>query len=104
MSFVTQKDYDILGKNDIDFKSFHSVFLKELKNILLSIWRTEFHKDLENLENKTIEDFNKIIDYPSHGGYAILEDTFTNVDDETMNKLSNESKSLIGYFYGIHFH
>ena len=90
MSFITQKDYDILGQNGIDFKSFHSVFLKELKDILLSIWRTEFNKDLENLENKRIEDFNKIIDYPSYGGYAILEDTFTNLDDETMNILSNE--------------
>ncbi len=104
MSFVTHKDYDILEENGVDFKSFHSVFLKELKDILLIIWRKEFHKDLENLENKTIDDFNKIIDYPSYGGYAILEDTFTNVDEETINILSNESKSLIGYFYGIHFH
>ena len=60
MSFVTQKDYDILGKNDIDFKSFHSVFLKELKNILLSIWRTEFHKDLENLESSILEMTNNL--------------------------------------------
>jgi hypothetical protein len=102
MSFVTQKDYDELAKHNVDFKSFQPIFLKELKDILLKLWRNEFHKDLENLENKTIEDFNKIINYPSHGGYAVLEDTFTFVDDEIMDILSDTSKSIFGYFYGIH--
>ena len=104
MSFVTQKDYDELSKNGVDFKSFQPIFLRELKLILLELWSKEYHKDLENLENKSLEDFNKIINYPSHGGYAILENTFTNVDDITMNIMSNTSKSLFGYFYGIHFH
>ena len=104
MSFVTQKDYDELSKNGVDFKSFQPIFLRELKLILLELWSKEYHKDLENLENKSLEDFNKIINYPSHGGYAILENTFTNVDDITMNIMCNTSISLFGYFYGIHFH
>ena len=104
MSFVTQKDYDELSKQGVDFKSFQPIFLRELKLILLELWSKEYHKDLENLENKSLEDFNKIINYPSHGGYAILEDTFTNVDNTTMDIMSNTSKSLFGYFYGINFH
>ena len=104
MSFVSQKDYDKLLKNEIDLKEYLPIYLKELKEILLVLWQEKYHKDLENLENKTIEDFNKIIDYPSYGGYAILEDTFTNVDDKTFNILSDKSKSIFGYFYGIHFH
>tara|TARA_B100000886_G_scaffold328688_1_gene277304 strand:+ start:1925 stop:2239 length:315 start_codon:yes stop_codon:yes gene_type:complete len=104
MSFVTQKDYDELSKQGVDFKSFQPIFLKELKIILLELWSEEYHKDLEDLENKSLEDFNKIINYPSYGGYAILEDTFTNVDNTKMNIMSNTSKSLFGYFYGIHFH
>lgn len=104
MSFVTQKDYDELSKHGVDFKSFQPIFLRELKLILLELWSKEYHKDLENLENKSLEDFNKIINYPSHGGYAILEDTFTNVDNTTMNIMSDTSQSIFGYFYGIHFH
>ena len=104
MSCITQKDYDELSKHGVDLKSFLPIFLKELKLILLELWSKEYYKDLENLENKTLEDFNKIINYPSYGGYAILEDTFTNVDDKTMNIMSDTSKSLFGYFYGIHFH
>ena len=104
MSFVTQKDYNELSKHGIDFKNFQPIFLKELKLILLELWSKEYHKDLENLENKTLEDFNKIINYPSYGGYAILEDTFTNVDEITFKIMSDTSKNIFGYFYGINFH
>ena len=102
MAFVTEQDIIELNKNGIDYIKFEPTFLKELKVFLLTVWSEEYHADLYNLESKTILDFNKLIDYPSTGGYMILDNTFTAVNKDTMNILSNDSKGLIGYFYGIH--
>tara|TARA_B100000767_G_scaffold72007_1_gene68528 strand:- start:821 stop:1123 length:303 start_codon:yes stop_codon:yes gene_type:complete len=97
--FVTQDDIIELNKHGIDFNKFQAIFLKELKEFLLEVWDNKYHKELINLEKYSIENFNKIINYPSYGGYYILEDTFTAVN---LNKLSNNTKNLIGYFYGIY--
>jgi len=100
-SFVTEEDIIELRKHDIEFSEYETIFLKELKEFLIDTWRPEYHDNLEDLEKKSIKEFNKIIlDYPSWGGYYILEDTFTN--NQNINLLSEKSKGLIGYFYGIH--
>jgi hypothetical protein len=98
-SFVSDKDLVELKKHGINFIEYEKVFLKELKDFLIKTWRSEFHKELKDLEKKSIKDFNKIIcDYPSWGGYHILEDTF----NENIDLLSDKTQNLIGYFYGIH--
>ena len=99
--FVTEKDLIELKKHGVDFIEYEKTFLKELKEFLMKSWSSEYHEDLKDLEKKSIKDFNKIIcDYPSWGGYYILEDTFTCNDN--LDLLSDKTQNLIGYFYGIH--
>jgi hypothetical protein len=40
--------------------------------------------------------------YPSDAGYGILDDSFTG-ECEDLNILCDNSKLLLGYFYGIYF-
>ena len=40
--------------------------------------------------------------YPSHRGHGIIDDSFTGVCPH-LDILSEKSKFLLGYFYGIYF-
>ena len=97
--FITPEDIIELNKQGIDFKTYQPIFLKELKEFLLEVWSEKYHKELMDLEKYTIEHFNKIINYPSTEAYYILEGTFTAV---CLDKLSKNTKNLIGYFYCIY--
>lgn len=102
--FVTNKDKETLEREGVNFDEDMIMLLLELRLFFTKVWEPRYHKELENLEDKDLDHFNKIIDYPSWGGYHILEDSFTSVSDEDFAILSDRSKELIGYFYGIHFH
>ena len=50
-----------------------------------------------------LEQLNKeyLLEYPSTGGYHVIDDSFTGPECP-VHILSTKSKSLLGYFYGIH--
>ena len=94
--FVTNKDYIELDTNDVTKKDIY-IFLNEIVDFFNQNWQEKY---LINEYPKSLEDLNKthLLDYPSIGGYHILEDTFCQVDTSI---LSDKSISLLGYFYGI---
>lgn len=100
MSFVKEKDIKYLEKQGVDFETEYPLFLTELYNFLKVVWPEMSHDDLTPLQNGNIDEFNKKIDYPSWGGYIILDDAFTAAWDH-IHIMSNKSKALFGYFYGI---
>ena len=102
--FVTDVDKFKLKPHVVSFEEDMKMFLLELRLFFTEVWSSEHVKTLENLEEKDIEHFNRLIDYPSWGGYAILEDSFTACSDEQIAILSDRSKEFLEYFYGIHLH
>ena len=102
--FVTDDDKIKLKPYVVSFEEDMKMFLLELRLFFQRTWESKHIAELENVEEKGIEHFNKLIDYPSWGGYAVLEDSFTACSDEDIAILSDRSKGLLGYFYGIHLH
>ena len=102
--FVTDEDKIKLKPHVVSFEEDMKIFLLELRLFFTEVWSSEHVKTLENLEEKDIEHFNRLIDYPSWGGYAVLEDSFTACSDEEIAILSDRSKEFLEYFYGISLH
>ena len=102
--FVTDEDKIKLKPHVVSFEEDMKMFLLELRLFFTEVWSSEHVKTLENLEEKDIEHFNRLIDYPSWGGYAVLEDSFTACSDEEIAILSDRSKEFLEYFYAISLH
>ena len=100
MTFVTEKDIKYLEEKGVKFKQEYPIFLTELHNYLKAVWLEKYHDDLKPLQNGNIDEFNKKINYPSTGGYHILDNAFT-ASLEHIHIMSNNSRALFGYFYGI---
>ena len=94
--FFTYKDKKVLIENfitDYDIEC----FFNEIRQFFNKTWEEKYKI---NHDIKSFDDLNKILeDYPSTGGYMILENTFTAVDTTNIN---NISKEILGYFYSIH--
>ncbi len=98
--FVTYDDINKLKNYNINFEKDVVIFLKEIRKYFNTHWREEFNiKD----EIATLDELNKehLLDYPSTGGYHVLEDSFTGPSCP-VDILSDKSKSLLGYFYSIY--
>jgi hypothetical protein len=48
-----------------------------------------------------IQAFNRSIGYPGYGGDAILDDMFTCVEEDELNMLSDDTYTVLGYFYNL---
>ena len=101
--FVENNDIEELTKQQLDIEKDLETFVYQMRDYFNLVWRSEFHNELKLLDSGKLYDLNKILSYPSYGGYAILEDSFTG-PCEDIDILSDTSKSLLGYFYGIHLH
>ncbi len=99
-SFVKKEDTEELKKHGVTCPEDINIFIDELVNYLNQTWCEEF-----TIKEKitSLDALNKkyLNDYPSWGGYHILDDSFTGPYCPT-DILSDKSKSLLGYFYGIH--
>ena len=99
--FVTNDDINELKKCNIAYETDVIIFLTEIRKYFNTHWRKEFYiKD----EISSIDELNKehLLDYPSTGGYHVLEDSFTGPCQ--VNLLSEKSKTILGYLYGINLH
>lgn len=99
--FISDSDDMVFEKNGISREDV-GVFVKEIKTLFDKTWSDEYQYDLGKLSTGYISDLNQILNYPSWGGYHILEDSFTGPME--LDGFSDTSKSLLGYFYGIHLH
>jgi len=99
--FISESDDAVFEENGISREDV-GVFVKEIKTLFEKTWSDEYQYDLGKLSTGYISDLNKILNYPSLGGYHILEDSFTGPME--LDGFSDTSKSLLGYFYGIHLH
>ena len=84
---------------DSEFDKSIKKFVKQMKEYFKLVWSN--HQGLNTLDSGYIEDLNILLaNYPSHEGYAILDDAFTG-PDIPIQVLSKESLELLDYFYGI---
>jgi len=84
---------------DVEFDKSIKKFVKQMKKYFQLVWYN--HQGLSTLDSGYIEDLNKLLaNYPSHQGYAILDDSLTG-PDIPIQVLSKESLELLDYFYGI---
>ena len=99
MPFITENDYDTLSKDGVIIPKDINRFIYELKTYFNTVWSSEYSIPKSVT---TLDEINAsfLLDYPSSDGYYILDDSFTGLDIP-INLLSDQSKSLLGYFYGI---
>jgi hypothetical protein len=105
--FVTEKDVQVFRDNDDDLEKCIQAFQKEMPAFLRKRWKPDYESRIQVFETgeEPLTAFNQLIgNYPSHGGYAILDDMFTFVDEEDMDLLSENTYQILSYFYGFHFH
>jgi hypothetical protein len=97
-NFVTPEDIIELTKHDVK-ESDITTFIQELVTYFNSVWIKD---ELIKKEIYSLDQLNKdyLLDYPSTGGYHIIDDSFTGPTCP-VNILSSKSKALLGYFYGI---
>jgi len=104
-SFVSEKDISELTKNGINYDVDINVFINEMKGYFYKKWSPLYHKDIDKMNNNTIDEFNILIgNYPSTEGYEILSSTFECVSYEDLDLLSEKTIDILGYFYDIHLH
>ena len=99
VKFVTHDDIEELAKHGHEnLEEDIKIFLTEIRQYLNTVWGKEYYIE-EELES--IDKFNQeqLDNYPSTGGYHILDDSLTGSCPTHI--LSNKSKGLLGYFYGI---
>ena len=100
--FVTQDDINELEKHGVETKTSIPAFISELCKYFNSVWLEEYRfKD----KIDSLEQLNKeyLHNYPSTPGNYIIDDSFTG-EYCPIETLSDTSKRLLGYFYGIRFH
>ena len=97
--FVTNDDINELKNRSIVYENDIIVFLKEIRKYFNTHWRIEFYITDDIL---SIDELNKkyLLNYPSTGGYHVLDDSFTGPSCQ-VDLLSNKSKIILYYFYGI---
>jgi len=100
--FVTQNDYRIFATTGRDLDACIVVFISEITAYFNKNWREEFKitelpKSLDELNNK------HLLEYPSFGGDAILDDSFTGPDC-AIDMLSEPSFLILDHFYNMKFH
>ena len=102
MAFVTDNDINKFENNGIDVRKHISIFLTEIREYFNKVWPKEY---FINEELTSLDELNEkyLSHYPSNIGYHILDESFTGIDCP-INILSDESKRLLEYFYGIRFH
>ena len=101
MSFVKRDDIKQLKIDKIEYPEDINIFIDELVEYLNTVWCKEFTikekvTSLDILNKKYLEN------YPSRLGYEILSNSFTS-ETPHLDILSDKSKLLLGYFYGITF-
>lgn len=99
-SFITPKDIQELKEYHPELNKDIILFLDEIRTYLNQVWGLEYQivNKLQNIEELNEKYLEK---YPSTAGYHILDSAFTGPDCPT-ELLSNSSKRLLGYFYGIY--
>ena len=100
-SFVTKDDIEQLKQDNIEYPQDINIFIDEIVEYFNTVWSKKYTikekvTSLDMLNRKYLKN------YPSDAGYGILDDSFTG-ECEHLNILSNNSKLLLGYFYGIYF-
>lgn len=96
--FISETDKQHLMKMGIDFKKDIPIFIKNMKGLFLDVWREEFTEELNKIE--TIEDLNRCLsNYPSTGGKAMLDSTFTCLPEDKWNILTDKSRQILDHLY-----
>ena len=100
-SFIKKQDIEELKKHGVKCPEDINIFIDELVKYFNETWREEFiiKETITSLEQLNKKYLNH---YPSFGGFQILDDSFTGPNCP-IDILCDKSKSLLGYFYDIHF-
>ena len=105
--FVTEKDYQVFRDNNDCLETCVLSFKQEMPAFLEKVWHvSEFEEDIQKLRasKDVLKTFNEIIEYPSFMAASIMDDMFTDTPEETLNMLSANTYTVIGYFYDIVLH
>ena len=98
--FLTRMDYDKFEREGRDLDASIAVFLVEIREYLNYKWQDKYYikEPLESLEH-----LNKdhLLEYPSSGGDAILDDAFTGPDCP-LEMFSQSTFEILAYFYNFH--
>ena len=100
--FVSQEDYRAFARTGRDLDACIVVFISEITAYFNKHWREEFKitelpKSLEELNEK------HLLNYPSTGGDAVLDDSFTGPECP-IKMLTEPSFLILDHFYNMQFY
>ena len=100
--FVSQEDYRAFARTGRDLDACIAVFISEITAYFNANWREEFKitelpKSLEELNEK------HLLNYPSTGGDAVLDDSFTGPECP-IKMLTEPSFLILDHFYNMKFY
>ena len=103
---ITYKDYETFVENDDDLQKCLRAFQADMPDYLRKRWRSEYEEEILKIERagNVIQTFNRSIGYPGYKGVAILDDMFTLVEENDLDMLSDDTYTVLGYFYNIQMH
>ena len=101
-SFVTNKDYEEFSKYGENLDGAIEIFLDEIREYFNLVWQDKYAIK-EQIQSLDCLNKEHLLNYPSNGGDAILDVSFTGPECP-VDILSPVSKTVLGYFYGIHLH
>ena len=102
MAFVTNKDYEEFSKYGENLDGAIEIFLDEIREYFNLVWQDKYAIK-EQIQSLDCLNKEHLLNYPSNGGDAILDDSFTGPECP-VDILSPVSKTVLGYFYSIHLH
>lgn len=100
---ITYKDYETFEKNNDDLQKCLRAFQTDMPDYLRKRWISDYQEEILKIERSgnVIQAFNRSIGYPGWGGAAILDDIFTCVEEDELDMLSDDTYTVLGYFYNI---
>ena len=100
---ITYKDYKTFAKNDDDLQKCLRAFQADMPDYLRKRWTPDYEEEIQKIERagNVIQAFNRSIGYPGYGGAVILDDMFTCVEEDELDMLSDDTYTVLGYFYNI---
>jgi len=102
MTFISDDDINYMKNNKIDCSNAGiKKFVEEMKLYLYKRWKQEYHIELDNIQNNSIIEFNKVIKWNNGEGYDVLASTFDCASYAEIELLSANTQQILEYMYGI---
>ena len=73
-SFVNANDINLLKKDGIEYDEDIKKCINEMKRFFYKVWPLSKYNSIDNMDRNTIEEFNKLIGWPTKRDTCLVDD------------------------------